>query len=51
MKIYNLSGYSLIALHVTVSGLMAPKHWGFLLGAAVALVYLVLILLVGGRNI
>jgi hypothetical protein len=37
MKIYNLSGYSLIALHVTVAGLMAPKHWGFLLGAAVAL--------------
>jgi stearoyl-CoA desaturase (delta-9 desaturase) len=48
MKIYNLSGYSLIALHVTVAGLMAPKHWGFLLGAAVALLYLVFIWFVGG---
>jgi stearoyl-CoA desaturase (delta-9 desaturase) len=48
MKIYNLSGYSLVALHVTVAGLMAPKHWGFLLGAAVALLYLVFIWFVGG---
>jgi stearoyl-CoA desaturase (delta-9 desaturase) len=48
MKIYNLIGYSLIALHVTVASLMAPKHWGFLLGAAVALLYLVFIWFVGG---
>ena len=33
MKIYNFTGYSLILIHVVVSGLAAPEHWGFLLGA------------------
>lgn len=48
MKIYNLIGYSLIVLHITLSGLVAPDQWGFLLGAAVAFVYLVFIWFLGG---
>lgn len=48
MKIYNLTGYSLIVLHVLASGLLAPDGWGFLLGAAVGFLYLLWIWFWGG---
>lgn len=48
MKIYNFTGYSLILIHVVVSGLAAPEHWGFFLGAIIALLYLVFIWFLGG---
>jgi len=48
MKIYNLTGYSLIAIHVVASGLAAPAHWGFVLGATIGFLYLVFIWFLGG---
>lgn len=48
MKVYNVTGYSLIAIHVLASGLAAPQEWGFLLGAAVGLLYLLFIWFLGG---
>jgi len=48
MKIYNLTGYSLIAIHVVASGLAAPEHWGFVLGATIGFLYLVFIWFLGG---
>jgi sn-1 stearoyl-lipid 9-desaturase len=48
MKIYNVTGYSLIAIHVLASGLAAPKEWGFLIGAAIGLLYLIFIWFFGG---
>lgn len=48
MKIYNFTGYSLIVLHVVVSGLASPEQWGFAFGAAIGLVYLLFIWFVGG---
>ena len=48
MKIYNVSGYSLIVLHGLFSGLAAPPGWGIWLGVAVGLLYLLLIWFVGG---
>jgi len=48
MKIYNFTGYSLILIHVVVAGLVAPEQWGFVLGAAVALLYLLFIWFLGG---
>ncbi len=48
MKVYNITGYSLIALHVLASGLAAPKEWGFLPGAAVGFLYLLYIWFFGG---
>ncbi len=48
MKIYNLTGYSLIAIHVLASGLAAPERWGFVLGAAIGFLYLVFIWFLGG---
>lgn len=48
MKIYNFTGYSLILIHVVVSGWAAPEHWGFFLGATIALLYLVFIWFLGG---
>lgn len=48
MKIYNLTGYSLILLHVLAAGFFAPDGWGFLLGASVGFVYLVWIWFWGG---
>jgi len=48
MKIYSVTGYSLIAIHVLASGLAAPEHWGFVLGATVGFLYLVFIWFLGG---
>lgn len=48
MKIYNLIGYSIIALQVVVSGLFAPSEWGFLAGAAGGFLYLVFVWFFGG---
>jgi fatty-acid desaturase len=48
MKIYNVTGYSLIGLHVLASGLSAPASWGFVTGAAVGFLYLVFIWFLGG---
>ena len=48
MRIYNMTGYSLIVLHVLTAGLLAPPGWGVGLGAAVAFLYLVFVWLVGG---
>jgi stearoyl-CoA desaturase (delta-9 desaturase) len=48
MKIYNVIGYSLIVIHVLAAGLVAPEHWGFLLGATVGFLYLVFIWFLGG---
>ncbi len=48
MKIYNLTGYTLIAIHVLASGAAAPAGWGFVLGAAVGFLYLLFIWFLGG---
>jgi stearoyl-CoA desaturase (delta-9 desaturase) len=48
MKIYNVTGYSVIAIHVLASGLAAPERWGFLPGATVGLLYLVFVWFLGG---
>lgn len=48
MKIYNLVGYSIIFLHILISGLLAPAKWGFLIGAAVGFLYLLFIWFFGG---
>lgn len=48
MKIYNFTGYSLILIHVVVSGLAAPESWGFFLGAAIGLLYLLFTWFLGG---
>jgi fatty-acid desaturase len=48
MRIYNIIGYSLIAVHVLAAGLAAPVHWGFVLGAAIGLLYLLFIWFLGG---
>lgn len=48
MKAYNVTGYSLIVVHLLASGLAAPREWGFLRGLAVGLVYLLFIWFFGG---
>ena len=48
MKIYNVTGYSLIGIHILASGLAAPERWGFLFGAAVGFLYLVFVWFLGG---
>jgi fatty-acid desaturase len=48
MKIYNVTGYSLIAAHLLASGLAAPSGWGFLGGALFGLAYLIFIWFFGG---
>jgi fatty-acid desaturase len=48
MKIYNVTGYSLIASHVMGSGLAAPSGWEFLGGALFGLAYLIFIWFFGG---
>ena len=48
MKVYNAIGYSLIVLHVLAAGLTAPVHWGFLVGAIVGFLYLLVIWFLGG---
>lgn len=48
MKVYNVIGYSIIALHGLGAALLAPPEWGPWLGAAAGLVYLILIWFFGG---
>ena len=48
MRVYNVTGYSVIAIHLLASGLAAPKQWGFLFGAAIGLLYLVFVWFFGG---
>lgn len=48
MRVYNASGYSVIAIHLLASGLAAPKQWGFLFGAAIGLLYLMFVWFFGG---
>lgn len=48
MKIYNLIGYVLIVLTCLAGAVLAPAEWSPLAGAAVALVYLLLIWFFGG---
>jgi fatty-acid desaturase len=48
MRIYNITGYSLIAAHLSASGLAAPSRWGFLGGASAGLAYLIFIWFFGG---
>lgn len=48
MKIYNVTGYSLIAIHVLAAGLAAPEHWSFLHGATIGALYLLFVWFLGG---
>lgn len=48
MKIYNLIGYSIIAVHILASGILAPTDAGFLVGALAGLSYLLFIWFFGG---
>ena len=48
MKVYNVSGYSLLALHVLFSALTAPPGWGIWLAVGVGLLYLGMIWFFGG---
>lgn len=48
MKIYNLLGYSIIALHAVFSGLCAPAEWGFFLGSIAGSFYLLFVWFLGG---
>lgn len=48
MKIYNVTGYSLITLHVLASGFFAPPGWSFLVGAAAGFLYLLFIWFLAG---
>ena len=48
MKVYNLSGYSLIVLHIAVAGFLAPAGWGPGLAMAVGFGYLLFVWFFGG---
>jgi stearoyl-CoA desaturase (delta-9 desaturase) len=48
MKIYNVTGYSLIAVHLLASGLAAPSQRGFIYGMVGGLAYLIFIWFFGG---
>lgn len=48
MKIYNVTGYSLLVLHGLLSGLAAPPGWSIWFAVAVGFLYLLLIWFVGG---
>lgn len=48
MKIYNVIGYSLIALTCLGGAFFAPTAWGPFVGVGVAFVYLILIWFLGG---
>ena len=51
MKIYNVIGYSLIAVHFLGSGLAAPPERGFMSGSLIGLFYLLLAWFFGGMYI
>jgi len=48
MRIYNVTGYSLIATHLIASGFAAPSKWGFVYGMLGGLAYLIFIWFFGG---
>lgn len=48
MKTYNAIGYSLIAIHVSISAVLAPSEWGALAGATFGFAYLVFVWFFGG---
>jgi len=48
MKIYNLSGYSLIGLHIAASATFRPYGWSIAFSMAVGFAYLVFIWFFGG---
>lgn len=48
MKTYNTVGYSLVALHILISGLVSPQGWGPFAGAIVGFGYLIFIWFLGG---
>lgn len=48
MKIYNVVGYSLIIVHVSLSALFAPHAWGPAWGAVFGTAYLVYVWFFGG---
>ena len=48
MKSYNVIGYSLIVIHVTLSAIFAPGDWGSIEGALFGFSYLVFIWFFGG---
>jgi stearoyl-CoA desaturase (delta-9 desaturase) len=48
MRIYNVTGYALIAIHVVAAGLTAPLEWGFVAGAAFGLLFLLFNWFLGG---
>jgi fatty-acid desaturase len=48
VKIYNVTGYSIIILHILASGFFAPAGWNFLLGATGGFLYLLFIWFFGG---
>ena len=48
MRIYNLTGYSLIVTHLVASGFAASSKWGFVAGASGGFAYLIFIWFSGG---
>jgi fatty-acid desaturase len=48
MKIYNVVGYSLIAIHILIASLFAPRELGLLWGAVFGFLYLIYIWFFGG---
>jgi fatty-acid desaturase len=45
---YNVTGYSLIAVHLVAAGWAAPSKWGFFAGASGGLAYVIFIWFSGG---
>ena len=48
MKVYSVSGYLLIILHMVAGGLTSPAEWSFLTGASGALLYLLFVWFLAG---
>jgi len=48
MSTYNVTGYSLLLLHVLLGGLMAPAGWGYAAGALGAFGYLLFVWFLAG---
>jgi fatty-acid desaturase len=48
MRVYNAIGYTIIFLHIAVSGAVAPTEWGPWVGMSVGFGYLLLIWFFGG---
>ena len=48
MKVYNAIGYTIIFLHIAVSGALAPSEWGPWVGMGIGFGYLVIMWFFGG---